>query len=261
MRFVYLADLDAHLRYHDLPGKGPARIYLPGLGGASSAGFPGLLVQPALAGHRSLLVDPLGFGFSDRPEAFGYTLEDHARTVAALLDHVGLAACAVVGHSWGGSVAITLAALRPDLVSRLVLAEANLDPGGGALSSPIAAQTEDDFLHGGYQDLLSYLRREVPGYAGDLQVADPRALHRSAVSLVVGTQPTLRERFLSSPIPRAYIIGEESLKDAYMAKQAEDLPKHGVGVLVVPNVGHGMGIDDNPASFADVLRNALGDEA
>lgn len=35
-------------------------------------------VHPALAGHRSLLIDLLGHGISDRPTAFDYTLEAHA---------------------------------------------------------------------------------------------------------------------------------------------------------------------------------------
>ena len=36
----------------------------------------------ALWGRRMLLVDLLGAGFSDRPAAFGYAVEDHARVLA-----------------------------------------------------------------------------------------------------------------------------------------------------------------------------------
>lgn len=262
MRALLLAHLGAYLRYHDMPGEEPACVYLPGLGLGSSGSFPPLVAQPPLAGRRSLLVDPLGFGFSDRPEAFSYTLEDHARTVAALLDHVDLAGCAVFSHSWGGSVAVALATLRPDLVVRLVLAEANLEPGlqegsNAQFSRSIASQAVEDFLSRGYEDLLARARREMPGYAGDLQVADPRALHRSAVSLVEGTRPTLRDQLLALPIPRRYIFGAMSLVNQDMAERAQDLPRHGVQVLIVPNVGHGMGIDENPAGLADVLRTAL----
>lgn len=263
MRSLFLAQPGAYLRYHDLPGQEPACVYLAGLGGGATASFPPLVAHPGLAGRRSLLVDPLGFGYSDRPQAFSYTLEDHARTVAALVDHLGLAGCALFGWSWGGSIAIALATLRPELVGRLVLAEANLEPGAregsnAQFSRSLAAQTEEDFLSRGYPDLLNRVWREMPGEAGEFQVAaDPRALHRSAVSLVIGTQPTLRESFLSLPIPRVYVFGEYSLKNADMAERAEDLPKHGVRVLVVPHVGHDMGIDENPAGFAEVLRVAL----
>ncbi len=99
------------LRYLDLPGRRPARVYLHGLANASCSDFPRTAADPALSSNRSLLVDFLGYGYSDRPEDFGYTLEDHAGAVAGLLDHLGLTGCEIIGHSMGGSIAITLAAL------------------------------------------------------------------------------------------------------------------------------------------------------
>jgi len=183
--------------------------------------------------------------------------------VAALLDHVGLVGCAIFGHSWGGSVAIALARLRPDLVSRLVLAEANLEPGpqegsNATFSRSVAAQSEEEFLERGYPDLLALVARELPDKAGEFRVAaDRRALYLTAVSLVAGTEPPLFNSFISSAIPLVYIFGERSLKNADIDARAEDLPKHGVRVVVAPGVDHGMGIDENPSRFAEVLRDAL----
>lgn len=263
MRAYFVERANAYLRYHDLPGCGPARVYLPGLGGGSSSSFPPLASQTALAGYRSLLIDPLGFGYSDRPRDYSYSLEDHARAVADLLDHIGLTGYAVFGASWGGSIAIALATLRPDLVGRLVLAEANLEPGpqegtNAQGSRSIAAYSEQRFLEAGYEKIMAGIRQSNPELAGEIQVAtDPLAIHRSAVSLVVGTQPTLRESLIRMTIPRVYVFGELTLQNADMAERAEDLPKRGVRVLIVPGVDHGMGIDDNPAGLADVLRMAF----
>src|SRR6266536_3165602 len=50
-----------------LPGREPARVFLAGLGLAAAAGFAHVVAEPELSGRRSLLVDCLGFGFSDRP--------------------------------------------------------------------------------------------------------------------------------------------------------------------------------------------------
>lgn len=58
----------------------------------------------------------------------------------------------------GGAVAITLASERPDLVSALVVAEANLDPGGGSLSRSIAAQSEADYVAEGNARALNVTR-------------------------------------------------------------------------------------------------------
>ena len=98
-------------------------------------------------------------------------------------------------------------------------------------------------------------------FAGQLQVADARALHRSAVSLVAATRPTLRERLLALPIPRTYVFGALSLANADMAERAEELPRDGVRVRVVPDVGHLLGIVEDPAGFAAMLRAALGGDA
>lgn len=56
----------------------------------------------------------------------------------------------------GGSVAVVLAARHPQLVSRLVLVDANLDPipprPACAGSSGIAAYSEQEFLSGGWEE-------------------------------------------------------------------------------------------------------------
>src|SRR5439155_11046084 len=114
MEALYLPEWQAFLRYVSLPGRAPALIYLTGLGLAVSGTFDRCMVDSTLAGRRAVLVDFLGAGLSDAPEAFTYTLDDHARTVATLLDHLGLRRSTIIGYSFGGSVAITLAATRPD---------------------------------------------------------------------------------------------------------------------------------------------------
>jgi pimeloyl-ACP methyl ester carboxylesterase len=259
MESLFLPQWQAFLRYEDLPGASPVCVYLAGLGLAAHTTFASVAVHPSLAAHRSVFVDLLGCGFSDRPEQFGYSLEDHAMTVAMALDALELKQCAVIGYSMGGAVAIPLATRRPDLVSRLVLMEANLDPGGGVVSRGIAEQTEAAFCAQGFQAFIAGFRQE--GIAGDtvsaamagiFQVAAPQALHRSAVGLIQGTQPMMREQLLQMTIPRVYIFGEKSLPDP----DWEGLPRQGIQVLRVPDAGHGMAWD-NPGGVAEALKVAL----
>ncbi|MFE7139451.1 alpha/beta fold hydrolase [Streptomyces sp. NPDC057644] len=116
------------MRWVELPGEEPARVYVHGLGATSPAYFAEVAVHPLLAGHRSLLVDLLGYGHSDRPADFDYTLESHADALAGVLESAGVSGAEVIAHSMGGSVAVVLAVRHPHLVSRLVLIDANLDP-------------------------------------------------------------------------------------------------------------------------------------
>lgn len=252
--------MQAFLRFENLSGDSPANVYIPGLGSASHPSFTSILLNhPTLMNHRSVFVDLLGTGFSDAPDDFAYSLEEHASIVARLLDELTLRGCSVIGYSMGGSVAITLASIRPDLVSRLVLMEANLDPGGGMVSMGIAEQAEAAFCAHGFQDLVRRWRDQ--GIAGDpasavvagmFQIAAPHALYRSAVGLVKGTQPTMRERLLQLEIPRAYIFGDESLPDP----DWDVLASHGVQVLKVANARHTMAWD-NPKGVAHALHTAL----
>jgi pimeloyl-ACP methyl ester carboxylesterase len=132
----------AFLRYIEVPGQGPPLVWVHGLMCSSTGELFPTAVQEPLWGRRSLLVDFLGYGYSDRPAAFGYALEDHARTIVALLDGLGIPRCVVIGHSMGGAVAALVAAVRPKIVSTLIVAEPALgDPLG---EFEFASQSEDE---------------------------------------------------------------------------------------------------------------------
>ncbi len=74
-------------------------------------------------GYRVLAPDLLGHGESDKPTD-GYQLEDFAASLVALLTELGATGVTVVGHSFGGAVAMQLAHDQPELVRRLVLVSA-----------------------------------------------------------------------------------------------------------------------------------------
>lgn len=82
-------------------------------------------------------------------------MEDQATIVAGVVEETELPPVDVIGHSMGGSVAIALAARRPDLVNRLIVAEPNLDPGVGDLSVHIARQKENGFVNRGFDALVA----------------------------------------------------------------------------------------------------------
>jgi pimeloyl-ACP methyl ester carboxylesterase len=253
MKGFVLEKLDSMIRYIDMPGQDSPIVFIHGLGLASSSHYPATVSQPHVASHRRILIDLLGHGYSDAPPSFSYSLTDHAETVAALLDDLDLKACALFGHSMGGAVAITLAAIRPDLVSRLILAEPNLDRGGGFISKFIAGYSEDEFVTTGHQALLARVGQlGFQTSVGSFRVCDSRGLYRSGVELVNATTPTMRERLYGMDIPRAVLVGERS----HPEKDLEELPPHGVEVHVILNATHDMMID-NPSGVAAAITAAL----
>lgn len=237
----------SRIRWTEVPGDEPARVYLHGLGAMSAVYHAHIAARPELAGRRSLFVDLPGHGTSDRPQDFGYTLEDHADAVAAALDAAGAAGAELIAHSMGGAVAVVLAHRRPDLVSRLVLTEANLDafPPPTAGSSGIAAYGEDEFVEGGYARVLEAVG---PLWAATMRLADPRALHRSAVGLRNGSDPVMRTLLEGLPVDRVFLQGEHSGELA----GREGLEAAGVRVVTVPGAGHNV-MFDNPDAFVTAV--------
>ena len=109
-----------HFRYLDWSGDGPPILALHGL--ASSAHWYDL-VAPLLRGrYRVIAPDQRGHGQSAQA-GYGYDWPTLASDAMGLLDHLGLQAAAVVGHSWGANVALNTAALHPDRVSSLVMVD------------------------------------------------------------------------------------------------------------------------------------------
>jgi len=259
MRSLLVPGSGAVIRYHDLPGEVPAVVLLHGLGAAGSSDLVGAACHPPLDRRRRLVVDLLGFGFSDRPQDWAYRLEDHAGAVAAVMDAAGVAGGEVVGHSMGGTIAIVLASRRPDLVSALVVAEGNLDPGVGTGSVRIASWAEGGYLARGHAGMRAEIEEAArsgdPGwsaYAGAFRLADALAVHRSAVGLLAPIEPTARERLYRFPGPKAFVFGDESLPDP----DQQRLAAAGVTVLVVPGAGHAMAVEA-PGEFACIVGGFL----
>lgn len=243
MREVSLAFVQARVRWLEFPGDGRPTLFLHGLGCTAASDFAHVAAR--LPGRRSILLDHLGFGLSDRPADFDYRIESHARVAAAVLDHLELSDVDVVAHSMGGAIGILLAAQRPELVRRLVLAEPNLDAGGGQLSAMLAGRDPANI------DRIIKLT-STPAFAARVRLADPLALVRSAEGLVVATDPSPFDLLAKLPCAVRFLVGERSMPDT----DAERVAALGIPVSIVPQAGHDMSIE-NPDDFTDAVAAAL----
>ena len=78
------------------------------------------LLVPYLSQYRLLIPDQRGHGASDAPECC-YSLSQFAFDARLFLDALGVQRTAIVGHSLGSMVAITMAAEYPDRVRNITL--------------------------------------------------------------------------------------------------------------------------------------------
>ena len=240
----------ARIRWVEIAGVAPVRVCVHGAGAQAAAYFTHAMTLPRLAGRRTLMIDLLGFGLSDRPAGFNYQLDDHADALARALDIVGVTDAELIGHSMGGAVAIALASRRPDLVARLILAEATLDPAPPPTPGSVGVTTftEGEFSSRGMAQVLDQVG---PLWAATMRLADPIALHRSALGLRAGTIPTARKLLMSLPIPRTFLIGARSQP----LSQRSELEAAGVRVVTIPAAGHNIMLD-NPQAFAEQVARA-----
>ena len=121
---------------------------------------------PELAGDRRVLAPDLpGCGDSDRPPPVlcaDYSPRWQAAALLELLDRLGLAQVDLVGHSWGGAIAVCLADAAPARVRRLAL----IDPTLFAMPVPFEGRLALLPRLGPYMFQNMYRRNELRRYLG-----------------------------------------------------------------------------------------------
>ena len=122
-QWLKVGDLNVH--YMDWGGDGASAVALHGA--ASSSHWYDLTIPHLRDRVRIIAPDQRGHGKTGQP-SMGYDWATLAGDVIGTLDTLGIDRAAVMGHSWGASVALSVAALHPDRVTSLVM----IDGGFGA---------------------------------------------------------------------------------------------------------------------------------
>lgn len=139
------------------------------------------LADGHLADIAVLAPDLIGHGRSswDAP----WTIEANVAALAALLDAENAGPVMVVGHSFGGAVALALAEARPDLVTRVVL----LDPAVGLDGHRMRQIADEMFASPDYPDRAEARAEKVNGSWGEVPEDDlERELDEHLIALPNG---------------------------------------------------------------------------
>lgn len=114
----YLALRSGRMHYVD-EGSGPVILFVHGTP-TNSYEYRHLIAALAKT-HRCIAPDHLGFGKSDRPEAFPYTPEAHAAVLREFVDTLRLDRYTLVVHDFGGPIGLPLALAADTSVDRLII--------------------------------------------------------------------------------------------------------------------------------------------
>ncbi|MGH3333966.1 MAG: alpha/beta fold hydrolase [Nocardioidaceae bacterium] len=273
---VQYLTIHGHKRAFIMTGSGPALLLLHGLGCDHTTWLP---VIAALSRRYTVIApDMLGHGKSDKPRA-DYSVGGYANGMRDLLTVLGIDKVTVVGHSFGGGVAMQFAYQFPERTERMIL----VAPGGlgpevtpaiRAISLP-GFQAAMGFLslpgvkHTG-KLWLNALSRTGSRYTRDLDevadiyehLSDRRA--RAAITHVVravvdwkGQVVTMADRaYLTHAMPMCVVWGTEDVvipvrHAGHVAEMAPDAT-----VEVIANAGH-FPHKDHPQRFVKVVNDFI----
>lgn len=113
-----LVDVAGISARYEKAGSGPPVVVLHGWG--ASLETVGPVIQCLAQSRTVFAVDLPGFGGTSQP-AVAWGVSDYVAWVVSFLNTVGCSRVDVLGHSFGGSIAIALAAQYPQRVERLIL--------------------------------------------------------------------------------------------------------------------------------------------
>ena len=172
---VRYVTVHGHRRAYVRMGSGPALLLLHGLACDHTTWDP--VMESLARTHTVIAPDLLGHGQSDKPRA-DYSVGGYANGMRDLLTVLGIDSATVVGHSFGGGVAMQFAYQYPERTERLVLV------GSGGLGPDVSPAIRA-ITTPGFQQVMGVL--STPGAA-------PRHDGGDAAALADRREPAARPR-------------------------------------------------------------------
>ena len=112
-------EINGHVMHYLDEGTGPVLLMVHGNPTWSFAWRH--LVKELSSEYRVIAIDHLGCGFSAKPQADLYSLDDHISRLVAMIECLDLKAITLFAHDWGGGIGMGAAGRLADRFSRFVL--------------------------------------------------------------------------------------------------------------------------------------------
>lgn len=203
----------------------PVVLLIHGSGPGVTAYANWRLTMPTLAEHFCVVApDMLGFGYTERRDGITYDLPTWTRHLVAVMDALDTESAHIIGNSFGGSVALSLAINHPERVRRLVLM------GAAATHHVITEGLEAVW---GYEPSIAAMQRLLEYFAYDTAAIGPDlARLRYEASIRPGVQEAFAAMF---PAPRQQALDAICHPyDRIAALEHEALIVHGRDDRVIP---------------------------
>ena len=238
-------------------------LFIHGLG-EDKEWFPKLLEKFSLDRYTWIVPDLIGHGESERVDDLAlYTMQSQARAIHAILKRKGVKRVAIIAHSMGGPIAVSLIeqlreanGIEP---THLFYLEGNIDNGDAFFSSKVASMTLREYISG-FDEWYEHVTREtkegllLDWYKG-IGNAGPMSVWASSTDLVsVSKSDEVIGRLKNAiTFPSYFFFGEKN-KGVYSSEKT--LRDAGYQILYVPLAGHSMYLE-NPEWFWEKIHELL----
>jgi hypothetical protein len=193
-----------------------------------------------------LFIDLVGYGDSDKPMEFDYSIKSQALACLHLIDYLGINSTHIIAHSMGGVVAQYICESMK--VKSFINCEGNLTLDDCKLSASIYDMGFEVFNRGGFK-FFKKIYRTIPFYES-LCMTNAYVMYESSKSLVeVCKTDNIPERFIKLDTGKMYVYGERNLGKR---KSQDYLRGTGIAIKHIKDSGHNM-IDENPYDFYETL--------
>jgi len=71
--------------------------------------------------YRCIALDHIGFGLSDKPAGYDYSIQNHTATLLKLITHLQLNQFSMLVHDFGGIIGLAAAEQIPDKISKIII--------------------------------------------------------------------------------------------------------------------------------------------
>lgn len=215
---------------------------------------------------RVITLDLPGHGISEvRGEI--HTMEYLADTVAAAMEHLGIGRYAVVGHSMGGYVALSLAERYADRLDGVVLLSST--PSADSMEKCDRRRREIDLVRAGRKNTIASVVRHagfapenvkrLSGWIDDLEELVFMTDDDGVIALINGMieRKDMNQMLRSTPVPHMFIFGRH---DNYIPVETAEkiIADHPEASAVwLEHSGH-MGFLEEPEVCADTILKFIG---
>ncbi len=232
-------------------GEGAVKVlWLHGWGRAGRD-FTQVASELARRGVASVALDLPGFGASPPPAVAGGA-RHYAHLIAPAIAEFAEGPLLVVGHSFGGTVAVALAAKRPDLVRALVLTGAPLLRRPSSAKAPLTYRAQRWLRARG---LLSEARLEASRQKyGSRDYRNAAGVMREV--LVASVNESYESELAALRVPVTLLWGADDLEAPFdVAERSADL-LDGASLRRLDGVGHFVP-QEAPEELVDAVAKAL----